>query len=304
MKIQIPYQKGFGFFYTLWTQKICMHYKFLNCIQIELNFIPLKGKKIKMLVMKCLNCNTETSGKYCFNCGQKTSTTRFSFKEIFKNDIANQYYSIVNSPIFFTLKELATRPGHSVREYLLGKRVQHMNYMGLFILLTGIAVFLDKYAKVSMADITIGEDNGAKELLNNYFTFIRDNPKTYIFITIPIVSVFTFLLFKKSKFYFSEHLILNIYKSSALLVLTKITTLFSIFTSDLTVLKILNQVVDYCVFAYSFWFLYQFFYDKTLYSKTGAFARSVISTLFGMTFSTLFLFIYWLLTYAIDKGKI
>jgi Protein of unknown function (DUF3667) len=254
--------------------------------------------------MKCLNCDSEVSGKFCLNCGQKTSTARFSFKEIFKNDIANNYYSFVNSPIFFTLKELATRPGHSVREYVLGKRVNHMNYMSLFLLLTGIAVFLDKYAKHSIIEYTSIEGGSEKKLLQNFFTFVRDNPKTYIFITIPIVSVFTFLFFKKSKFFFSEHLILNIYKSSALLVLTKIVTVFSIFISNLAVLKIINQIINYCVFAYSCWFLHQFFYDSKIYSKANIIIRSIFSTLLGMTFSTLFLLIYWIILFALNKGKV
>jgi len=71
--------------------------------------------------MKCLNCNSEATGSYCYNCGQKTSTMRFSINHIFKSDIANQYYSFFKNGLFFTLKELATRPGYSIREYILGK---------------------------------------------------------------------------------------------------------------------------------------------------------------------------------------
>nr|WP_315150267.1 DUF3667 domain-containing protein [uncultured Flavobacterium sp.] len=255
--------------------------------------------------MKCLNCDSEATGSFCYNCGQKTSTDRFSFKHIFQNDIASQYYSIKKSPIFFSLKELATRPGYTIREYILGKRVSHMNYMSLFLLLTTFAVVLDKYAKVSVVDIVAAdEDAKEKDLLKNFFTFVRDNPKTYIFITIPIISIFTYLFFKKSKFYFSEHLILNIYKSSALLIITKIVTLFSILVSNIAFLKILNQISSFAIFAYSFWFLYQFFYDKTIYSKANLITRSLFSTIFGMLFSSLFLFIYWLIAYAVTLGKL
>jgi len=192
--------------------------------------------------MNCLNCNSEASGTFCYNCGQKTSTTRFSFQHIFKNDIASKYYSLVKNPAFYTLKELATRPGESIREYLLGKRVNHMNYMSLFLLLSGIGILLDKYAKVSDAELVANEGSSTK-ILANYFDFVRDNPKTYIAITIPIIAVFTFLFFKKSKFNFSEHLILNIYKASALLVLTKIVTVFAIITSNLIFLKTVSQLI-------------------------------------------------------------
>lgn len=252
--------------------------------------------------MTCLNCNNETQGGFCYNCGQKTSTSRFSFQHIFKNDIASQYYSFFKNPIFFTLKELATRPGDSIREYLLGKRVNHMNYMSLFLLLSGMGVLIDKYTNFSLADVTTNDDAG-KKMLANYFNFVRDNPKTYIAITIPIVAVFTFLFFKKSKFNFSEHLILNIYKSSALLVLAKVVSLFSFITSNITFLKAISQLVEIGVFAYSFWFIYQFFNDKTLYSKPEIITRTSVSVLLGLLLSTLFMLIYWIIVFAFSGGK-
>lgn len=252
--------------------------------------------------MNCLNCNTETQGGFCYNCGQKTSTSRFSSQHIFKNDIASKFYSFFKNPAFFTLKELATRPGDSIREYLLGKRVDHMNYMSLFLLLSGIGVLIDEYTHFSLADVTTNDDAG-KKMLANYFNFVRDNPKTYIAITIPIVAVFTFLFFKKSKFNFSEHLILNIYKASALLVLAKVVSLFSFITSNITFLKAISQIVEIGVFAYSFWFLYQFFNDKTLYSKPEIIARTSVSVLLGLLLSTLFMLIYWLIVFSFNGAK-
>jgi len=252
--------------------------------------------------MNCLNCNAETQGGFCFNCGQKTSTSRFSFQHIFKNDIASKYYSFIKNPAFFSLKELATRPGDSIREYLLGKRVNHMNYMSLFLLLSGIGIFIDQYTHFSLADVT-AENSAEKKLLANYFNFVRDNPKTYIAITIPIVAVFTFLFFKKSKFNFSEHLILNIYKASALLVLTKIVSLFSFISSNITFLKTISQLVETGVFAYSFWFIYQFFYDKVIYSRLAIITRTAAAVFFGLLFSTLFMLIYWIIVFAFNGSK-
>nr|WP_315144954.1 DUF3667 domain-containing protein [uncultured Flavobacterium sp.] len=253
--------------------------------------------------MNCLNCNSEVTGSYCFKCGQKTSTARFSFQHIFKNDIASQYYSFIKNPVFFTLKELATRPGDSIREYLLGKRVNHMNYMSLFLMLSGIGILIDKYTDFNLADVST-DDEAGKKLLAQYFEFVRDNPKTYIAITIPIVAVFTFLFFKKSKFNFSEHLILNIYKASALLVLAKIVSLFSFITSNLTFLKGISQIVEYGALAYSFWFIYQFFNDNTLYSRASIITRTSFAVVLGLLFSTLFMFIYWLIVFALNAGKV
>ncbi|OOV28688.1 hypothetical protein BXU11_01695 [Flavobacterium sp. LM5] len=253
--------------------------------------------------MNCLNCNSQTTGSYCYNCGQKTSTSRFSFKHIFKTDIANKFYSLFKNDLFFTLKELAIRPGFSIREYIEGKRVNHMNYMSLYLLLSAAGIFLDKYATVSEAAIS-SEDSGSTKILTQYFDFVRDNPKTYIFITIPVVSVFTFLFFKKSKFNFSEHLIMNVYKASAVLIITKVVTILSILTSNLTFLKVVYDILAYVVFGYSVWFLHQFFYDNKLYSKFSIFSRTSLSVLFGMLFSTIFMFVYWLTHFLMSGGKL
>ncbi|WP_162523826.1 DUF3667 domain-containing protein [Flavobacterium sp. LMO8] len=206
----------------------------------------------------------------------------------------------MNNGIFFTLKELATRPGHSIKEYLLGKRASHMNYMSLFVLLSGLGILLDGYSKVSLATI-ISTNKEEQSLISNYFNFVRDNPKTFIFITIPIIAFFTFQFYKKSKFNYSEHLILNIYKASALLIISKLIVLFSIITSNISFLKVINQIVDYGIIAYSFWFLYQFFYDENLYSKAGIITRTILSVVLGMLFSSIFMFIYWFITVMILK---
>jgi hypothetical protein len=253
--------------------------------------------------MKCLNCNSETSGSFCYHCGQKTSTARFSFKHIFKADIANQFYSFFKSEIFFTIKELFTRPGHSIREYLEGKRVNHMNYMSLFVLLSAIGIFLDKYAQVGMATLS-ADDDETQKIMVNYFNFVRDNPKTFIFITIPIVSFFTFLLFKRSKFNFPEHLIMNVYKASALLIIAKIVTLFSIVVSNVAFLKVIDQLVSYASIGYSIWFVYQFFYDEQYYSKVNILTRATIAVLMGTLFSTIFMFVFWLIEYLNSGGKL
>jgi Protein of unknown function (DUF3667) len=44
--------------------------------------------------------------------------------------------------ILFTTKELFTRPGHSIREFLDGKRVRHFKPISMVIILAGIYGFL------------------------------------------------------------------------------------------------------------------------------------------------------------------
>ena len=86
---------------------------------------------------KCKNCGTELTDRYCPHCGQKASTARITMSYFFKE----LEYSLTHADrrgIFFTVKELFTRPGHMLRDYLLGHRV---NYFRPFPLLVVLATF-------------------------------------------------------------------------------------------------------------------------------------------------------------------
>lgn len=86
--------------------------------------------------MKCLNCGTECNSEYCPRCGQKTSTQRFQVGEILLNVIT----SIIggDNKLLGTCKNLVTRPGYMIREYILGKRVCYYSPMPLLVSLVAI----------------------------------------------------------------------------------------------------------------------------------------------------------------------
>ena len=74
---------------------------------------------------KCLNCGTEFEGKYCPECGQKAETGRFTMKFIFQNLLT----AILSNDggVWFTLKNLFTRPSAMVVEILNGTRKRYFS---------------------------------------------------------------------------------------------------------------------------------------------------------------------------------
>ena len=86
-------------------------------------------------ITKCLNCGTEFEGKYCLECGQKADTSRFTMRFIFQNLLT----AILSNDggVWFTLKNLFTRPGAMVLEIIKGKRKQYFSpFPMLFLALT------------------------------------------------------------------------------------------------------------------------------------------------------------------------
>ena len=76
---------------------------------------------------RCLNCRQLLlmHQRFCHQCGQKTDTHRINFHYLV-HEVPHSIFHVDNG-ILFTLKELFTRPGQSIREYLEGKRQQHSN---------------------------------------------------------------------------------------------------------------------------------------------------------------------------------
>jgi len=88
----------------------------------------------------CNNCYTEFEGNYCNNCGQSKDATRFTYKSVIKNIL----HSMVNvdGSFFFTVKELFTRPGYMINDYIAGRRVIYFRPIQMLFLLGALYMLL------------------------------------------------------------------------------------------------------------------------------------------------------------------
>ena len=199
----------------------------------------------------CLNCNEELVGKYCNNCSQPASTHRFSLSHVFKHDFVHGIFHF-DKGFFFTIKELFTRPGHSIREYVKGKRVKHFNYFATVLLLLTIIYFVKKWTKIESSDLF---DTNVKGLLKVQ----KDYSKITFFLNIPIIAFISFLLFKRSKQNYTENVVLNMYLLCGLTVISLILPICMIFTDNKEFLFIVNYFVTALVFLYIIIYYYQYF---------------------------------------------
>lgn len=88
----------------------------------------------------CLNCNHHLYSNFCSHCGQKASTHRFSISHLLTHEFLHGLMHI-DKGILFTLKELFTRPGHSIREYIQGKRINHYHFLSLLLIIVGAFIY-------------------------------------------------------------------------------------------------------------------------------------------------------------------
>src|SRR6218665_3458452 len=197
----------------------------------------------------CLNCNEEIKGNFCSNCSQATSTHRFSLSHVLQHDLIHGIFHF-DTGFFYTIKELFSRPGHSIREYVQGKRVKHFNYFATIILLLTINYFLKKWTKIEVADLY--DQTGLFKVLKHY-------SKITVFLHVPIIALASYLLFKKSKQNFTENLVLNMYLLCGVLTISLILPFIMLFNDNKEFLLGVNYFLTVATFLYVIIFFYQYF---------------------------------------------
>ena len=152
----------------------------------------------------CKNCNHNFKGNFCNNCGQTANTHEINFTSIF-HEIQHGIFHI-DKGILYTSKELFRRPGHTIREYLNGKRVKHFKPFAYIFILSTIYALLTKIShKANFLDEFLsGMSESASEnpkkglgLFGEVVQWMANHYAYSTLIIIPIISISSFLCFYK-----------------------------------------------------------------------------------------------------------
>ena len=220
----------------------------------------------------CLNCKHQVINNYCQNCGQKSSTHRYSIKHFIEHDFIHGVWH-VDKGILFTIKELFTRPGHSVREFIQGKRVNYFSFVTLILLILTASSLLAPYVHIKLSDLM---PRNTESMMNSFEKFTAKYPKVLLILTIPVNSLFSFIWFRKAKLNYSENLVLNSYKASAELIIGLSFTILAIFCTQIKTLTFIYfSIITPSVFIYGTWYYIQF-YSAFGYSKKALLFRSIL----------------------------
>lgn len=236
----------------------------------------------------CLNCNQQVIDHYCQKCGQKSSTHRYSIKHFLEHDFIHGVWH-VDKGILFTIKELFTRPGHSVREFTQGKRANYFNFVTLILLILTVSSLLNPYVHFKLSDLM---SPSAERAMNSFEEFATKYPKVLLVITIPINSLFSLIWFKKAKLNYSENLVLNSYKAASELIIGLFFAVLAIvFTNTNTLTFLYLYIITPAIFIYGIWFYAQF-YSFYGYSKKALIFRSILVILSYTLLQVIFGFIW------------
>jgi hypothetical protein len=168
----------------------------------------------------CKNCNFSYNGNYCSNCGQSVDTHEINF-DFIVHEIQHGIVHI-DKGFLFTVKQLLLRPGHAIREFIEGKRVKHFKPITFVLLVSTLYAllshfvhedtFIDSFLSgfLSVKDHDASSNIASKNILKPALWFKEHYAYTSL-LMLPFVSMATYLIFKKQKYNYFQHLILNAY---------------------------------------------------------------------------------------------
>jgi hypothetical protein len=165
-----------------------------------------------------------------------------------------------DSGILFTIKELFTRPGHTIREFIEGKRVKHFRPLSLIIVISTIYGLLFHYFHVQQQlDVKITGIENAPEKIEKLSDWMATHYAWVTLLTIPFYAVGSFFAFKKQGYNFIEHCVLNSFLAAQRLIVHiaafPVVYLFNNTPGD----KVVNQILVLLDFVLVSWSYSQFF---------------------------------------------
>lgn len=162
----------------------------------------------------CLNCHKKLEGNFCSNCGQPADTHRIN-AAYFVHELPHSVLH-VDKGLFYTFGQLLKDPGGMLAGYLQGKRAKHFKPLAYVLMLSAVSALMAHW-NINLLRYLQEQRNGvAVNVSENLFTKYQS---LFILLMIPIVSMITWLVFRKNRFSFWEHMLMNTFLAAQLNVL-------------------------------------------------------------------------------------
>ena len=215
--------------------------------------------------MICKNCQYSFKTNFCGNCGQKSNIPKIDFKYLI-HDLPDSFFQI-NQGFLFTIKQLAVRPGKSIKDFLSGKRQIYYKPLAFFLVTSAIYLLLmyslDREtftgdAIAGMRDAFSGRDKSFNIILLDW---AGKNQTYFTLFFLPLFSLASYLAFMKAGFTYVEHIVMNLYISGFQMIIYLV---FGLFLVEENMLLVLPLLVG---FIYNIWTFNQIFNYKKIIAR-------------------------------------
>ncbi len=231
--------------------------------------------------MTCSNCRSTVDTNFCGNCGQP-----IQIKRIDKDYVLHEIWHILHfdKGIFFTIKELLTRPGQNVKEFIAANRSRLVKPI-IFIIITSLIYTLtSNFFHIEKGYVNF--DGAKQSAIGIIFSWIQHHYGYANIIMGMYIAFWAKLFFRKYDYNFFEILILLCFIMGIGMLL------FSVFAliEGLTKVSLMN-ISGALAMLYSTWAIGQFFDQK----KVASYFKALVSYILGMIVFSLSLVLLGLL---------
>lgn len=216
----------------------------------------------------CKNCNHIFTGHYCNNCGQTAETYKLNWHFLWHDAQHSLLHFDVGIP--YSIKQLFTRPGHSIREFIDGKRVNHFKPLSLVVVLAALYGFLYHYFHINLfvntSDIKIDWQK-FNEWTSTHFAWVT-------IANIPIFTIGTYICFRSQGYNFVEYFVLNTFRASQKLIVAIVLFPLLYYFNGTDKISTVSNSIYLIDIVLIFWTNFQFFNRM---SRTKVFFLSILS---------------------------
>jgi hypothetical protein len=154
--------------------------------------------------MNCKGCGSALAAEYhfCPACGETSHPHRLDVKHVLHEFV--HAFTHADKGIFLLVKELALYPGKAALEYSGGNRKKYFNPVSFLLIAGGITFFLRN--KIGFTGTV-----GSKKLVFYMGEFLHLYTTPIIVLSIPLLSLYSWLFFKSSGKNYAENMVLNMY---------------------------------------------------------------------------------------------
>ena len=103
----------------------------------------------------CLNCGTETTGRYCPACGQENIEPKQTVWHL-----VNHFFSDLthfDGKFFVTVKDLFAKPGFLSREYMMGRRASYLDPIRMYVFTSAIFFLIFfSFSELKTLNLSVG----------------------------------------------------------------------------------------------------------------------------------------------------
>lgn len=203
----------------------------------------------------CKNCENHFTGHYCNNCGQKAEIHRIDFKHVL-HDLLHAITHL-DKGLFYTAKLMVFEPGHTVRDYLKGKRVSHPNPFLMLLIIGGLCSLTYYNLELKLVNsFKINELDGGLHAIDSKFFAV-------LFISYSLLlSFFDYIFFKYKGYNYTELFTLNVFISVQILLAQLLLVPLWLIGKNYAINDYIRLIVALMFMAYLVFVRFQFFEVK------------------------------------------